>query len=99
MASIESFKEFLAEYYVSASPGTVVVPGEWYKDNVNSVNYVAKRQPMPEVIDTMFEDNEMFKHLNSLVMDKDFDEMLAKGAKSKDVIEYIKNWLMQRSNS
>jgi hypothetical protein len=99
MSSIESFDKFIAEYYISASPGTVVVPGEWYKDNVNSVNYVAKRQPMPEVIDTMFEDNEMFKHLNSLVMDKDFNEMVTKGAKSKDVIEYIKNWLMQKSNT
>jgi hypothetical protein len=99
MSSIESFKEFIAEYYISASPGTVVVPGEWYKDNVNSVNYVAKRQPLPQVIDPMFEDSEMFQHLNSLVMDKDFEEMVTKGAKSKEVVEYIKNWLLQRTNS
>lgn len=96
MSRIESFENFIAEYYISASPGSIVVPGEWYKDNVNSVNYVSKKQPLPQVIDPMFETDDVYLKLDELILDKDFDALIKKGeSSSKEIVQYIKNWLMQ----
>lgn len=94
MRTLESFENFIAEYYISASPGSVVVPGEWYKDNVNSVNYVAKTQPLPQVIDPMFETNEIYKQLDELSTHKDFIDLLAdKNNKPREIIDFIKTFL------
>jgi hypothetical protein len=98
MSKIESFENFIAEYYISAAPGSIVVPGEWYKDNVNSVNYVSKTQPLPQVVDTMFETDDVYLKLDQLILDKDFDMLIKKNdSSSKDIIQYIKNWLMQNA--
>lgn len=100
MRTVESFENFIAEFYVSASPGSVVVPGEWYKDNVNSVNYVDKKQPMPMIVDTMFETNDVYTYLDELTSHKDFNDLLSDKSKgSKHVIEFIKRWLDEKKVS
>jgi|688.fasta_scaffold2705103_1 hypothetical protein len=94
MRIVESFENYVAEYYISASPGSVVVPGEWYKDNVNSVNYVDKKQPLPMVIDPMFEKDKIYIHLDELSTNEDFVNLLrSEGLGAKKVIEFIKDWL------
>ena len=96
MSKIESFENFIAEYYISAAPGSIVVPGKWYKDNVNSVNYVSKTQPLPQVVDTMFETDDVYIKLDKLKSDEDFNSFIKKkDLSSKEIIEYIKNWLIQ----
>lgn len=48
----------LNEYWMSVSPGTVVVPGRWYETGVNSRNYRQTDMPLPYSIDPLFEDND-----------------------------------------
>jgi hypothetical protein len=63
--NLKSFDTFLLEFAGEGAPGSVVVPGEWYKNNVNSRNYhpVGKGQ-LPQVVDTLYQSTDRYSYLN-----------------------------------
>jgi hypothetical protein len=85
--TIKSFENFLYEYYISEAPGSVVVPGEWYKDNVNSRNYRPAYTQTPQVVDSMFQSTDLYNYLDTLGEEEEFTNMVKN---SKDVIRYLK---------
>lgn len=87
---IKSFENFLNEYYISAAPGSVVVPGEWYKDNVNSRNYRPAYTQTPQVVDSMFQSTDLYNYLDTLAEEEEFTNMVKNGEAPKDVIKYLK---------
>lgn len=89
-ASIKSFGNFINEYF-SVSPGSVEVPGQWYKDNVNSRNYRPAFTQMPVVVDTMYGSSDLYSYMDSLSEEEEFAEMLkTKHSNPKDIIKYLK---------
>jgi len=89
-SNIKSFGNFLNEYYISSAPGSVVVPGEWYKDSVNSRNYRPAYSQMPQVVDSMFQSTDLYNYLDTLAEEEEFNEMFKKGDAPSDVIKYLK---------
>jgi hypothetical protein len=87
---VKSFENFLNEYYISAAPGSVVVPGEWYKDNVNSRNYRPAYTQTPQVVDAMFQSTDLYNYLDTLAEEDEFNEMVKRGEAPKEVIKYVK---------
>ena len=86
MEIIKDFKNFLNEYQASVAPGTVVVPGDWYKDGVNSRNYKSFDNTMPHVVDPMMEDSEFESMLDDMKTDP---ELLGKIKGSVDPLEIL----------
>lgn len=79
------------EYWSSVAPGSVVVPGEWYKDNVNSRNYRPANTQMPAVVDTMYGSTDLYSYMDSLSEEDEFAEVLKqKHNNPKDIIKYLK---------
>ena len=87
---VKSFENFLNEYYISSAPGSVVVPGEWYKDNVNSRNYRPAYTQTPQVVDAMFQSTDLYNYLDTLAEEEEFTDMVKRGEAPKDVIKYVK---------
>ena len=87
---IKSFENFLNEYYISAAPGIVVVPGEWYKDNVNSRNYRPAYTQTPQVVDSMFQSTDLYNYLDTLAEEQEFSEMVKRGEAPKNLVKYLK---------
>jgi hypothetical protein len=89
--NIKSFGEYLLEYYTSDAPGSVVVPGEWYKDGVNSRNYRPAHVQTPQVVDAMFQTTDLYNYLDELSEEEEFVKILRDSGKSpKDIIKYVK---------
>lgn len=88
--NIKSFENFLNEYYVSEAPGSVVVPGEWYKDNVNSRNYRPAYTQMPQVVDAMFQTTDLYNYLDTLQEEQEFVAMLKNSDAPEKVVKYLK---------
>lgn len=73
---IKNFNKFLNEYWGSSAPGTVIVPGEWYKDSVNKRNYKPSNTTMPHIVDPILEDSEFISILDAIRDDeKTLDEL------------------------
>jgi hypothetical protein len=90
-ANIKSFEDFLLEYYVSEAPGSVVVPGEWYKDSVNSRNYRPAYTQMPQVVDAMFQTTDLYNYLDTLSEEEEFSKIVKENnGKPKQIIKYLK---------
>lgn len=89
-ARIKSFENFLAEYDNFESPGSVEVPGEWYKDNVNSRNYRPAYTQMPQVVDAMYQSNDVYNYLDTLSEEEEFGKILKDHKNPKDVTNYVK---------
>ena len=88
--TIKSFENFLNEYYISVAPGSVVVPGEWYKDNVNSRNYRPAYTQMPQVVDSMFQSTDLYNYLDTLQEEEEFKKMLENSEKPDKIVKYLK---------
>jgi len=86
MEKLKKFDGFLNEYWTSHAPGSVIVPGEWYKDGVNSRNYKPNNTTMPHVVDPILEDSEFEKFLDSMRTD---EELLGKIKGSSDPLEIL----------
>lgn len=93
--SIKSFEKFLNEYYISQAPGSVVVPGEWYKDNVNSRNYRPAYTQTPQVVDAMFQSTDLYNYLDSLAEEEEFNNMMESGKSSKEIMKYLKKRIQE----
>ena len=88
--NIKSFENFLNEYYISEAPGSVVVPGEWYKDNVNSRNFRPAYTQMPQVVDTMFQTTDLYNYLDTLQEEEEFVKMIENRDAPEKVVKYLK---------
>lgn len=88
--TIKSFENFLNEYYISEAPGSVVVPGEWYKDNVNSRNYRPAYTQMPQVVDSMFQTTDLYNYLDTLQEEEEFQAMLKNNEAPEKIVKYLK---------
>jgi hypothetical protein len=88
---IKSFENFIGEHWSAFAPGSVVVPGEWYKDNVNSRNYRPAYTQMPQVVDDLYNTTDLYSYLDELAEEEEFQKMLTKEHKdSKKVLKYVK---------
>ncbi len=89
--SIKSFEEFLKEHWSAFAPGSVVVPGEWYKDNVNSRNYRPAYTQMPSVVDDLYNTTDLYTYLDELAEEEEFQNMLKNDhTDSKKIVKYVK---------
>jgi hypothetical protein len=92
---MKSFSQFLNEDFF---PGTVEVPGDAYITQVNSRNYKAAHQPLPEVYDAMFEGAYFCDFLDECGKSENFSKFVGKGKKSpSDITGYLKEEFMQKS--
>jgi len=88
---IKSFENFLLEFYTSDAPGSVVVPGNWYKDTVNSRNYKPAHSQTPQVVDAMYQTTDLYNYLDTLEEEEEFNNILKDGKKGpKELIKYLK---------
>jgi hypothetical protein len=87
---IKGFGDFLLEYYNSVAPGSVVVPGEWYKDNVNSRNYRPAYTQLPDVVDSMFQTTDLYNYLDDLSEEEELNKLIKEGKNAKEIIKYVK---------
>ena len=76
---MKCFSDFLKEDFF---PGTVEVPGDAYVTQVNSRNYQAAHQPMPEVYDAMFEGSFFCKFLEECGKSETFNKFLSESKRS-----------------
>jgi len=87
---IKNFKIFLKEGI--DSPGSVDVPGQDYEVKVNSRNYTPVNQPLPEVVDAMFESSYFTDFLDNEGKSEEFNKFLDKKKRSgSQITEYLKN--------
>ena len=90
-SGIKSFEQFIKENWSAFAPGTVVVPGEWYKDNVNSRNYRPANTQMPQVVDDLYNTTDLYTYLDQLAEEEEFQKMLQSDhGDSKKIVKYVK---------
>jgi hypothetical protein len=91
---MKSFTQFLNEDFF---PGTVEVPGDAYVTKVNSRNYQAAHQPLPEVYDAMFEGAYFCDFLDECGKSEGFDKYIKGNKKSaSDITNYLKEEFLNR---
>lgn len=88
---INDFKLFLNEYWGSSAPGTVIVPGDWYKDSVSSRNYKPSNTNMPFVIDPVLEDSDFISIFDDLREDEDLLDKIKGSEDPLKIINMIEN--------
>ena len=90
-SGIKSFEQFIKEQWSAFAPGSVVVPGEWYKDNVNSRNYRPAYTQMPQVVDDLYNTTDLYTYLDELAEEEEFKKMLRSDhSDSKKIVKYVK---------
>jgi hypothetical protein len=93
---MKCFNDFLKEDFF---PGTVEVPGDAYITQVNSRNYQAAHQPMPEVYDAMFESAYFCDFLDECGKSESFNKFLGENKKSaSDITNHIKDSFLEKSS-
>jgi hypothetical protein len=93
---MKCFKDFLNEDFF---PGTVEVPGDAYLTQVNSRNYQAAHQPLPEIYDAMFEAGYFCDFLDECGKSESFNKFLSENKKSASAItDHIKASFMEKSS-
>jgi hypothetical protein len=92
---MKSFTQFLNEDFF---PGTVEVPGDAYITKVNSRNYQAAHQPLPEVYDAMFEGAYFCDFLDECGKSENFIKFVKENKKSPSHITgYLKDQFLENS--
>jgi hypothetical protein len=87
---IKNFKLFLREGI--DSPGSVDVPGQDYEVKVNSRNYTPANQPLPVVVDAMFESSYFTEFLDQEGKSEDFNKFLGgKKRSGSQITNYLKD--------
>ena len=85
---VKSFENYIQE---SFPPGVVEVPGQRYKDNVNSRNYRPAHTQMPSVVDDLYNRTDLYTYLDQLAEEEEFQKMLSSNDKdSKKIVNYVK---------
>jgi hypothetical protein len=97
MKNIKNFKDCVNEWL--DAPGSVDVPGNEYAPRVNSRNYTPARQPLPEVVDAMYEASYFHEFLDNEGKSEEFNNFLSESKRSgSDVAEYIKGSFNEKSS-
>ena len=90
MENLKKYNQFILEWI--DSPGSVDVPGQDYDAKVNSRNYTPAHQPLPEVVDAMFEKSYINDFLDNAGKSEEFNKFLKEGTKSgSEITDYIKD--------
>jgi len=90
MENLKKYGQFILEWI--DSPGSVDVSGQDFETKVNSRNYTPARQPLPEVVDGMFEKSYFNKFLDDAGKSEEFNKFLKEGNKTgSEVTDYIKD--------
>ena len=95
-AFVKNFGKYLNEYWISVSPGSVVVPGEWYKDSVNSKNYRPVNTNLPDIIDPMFEEDEMTGIFSSMKKDEELTKKIKGSSDPIEIIDIIGEYIISK---
>lgn len=89
---MKNYLDFINEYWEDTSPGTVVVPGEWYRDNVNSRNYKPFNTQIPQIVDPLLErDIDISMVLKTLKEDKNLYHIIQNTKNPHKIIDIIIN--------
>jgi hypothetical protein len=95
MKNIKSLTDFLNEDF---DPGTVQVPGDAYVTQVNSRNYQAAHQPLPQVLDPMYESSYFCEFLDECGKSENFDKFLKESKRSAvDIAGHIKENFLSKN--
>jgi len=85
----KNLTQFLNEWL--DSPGSVDVPGQNLEVKVNSRNYTPVHQPMPEVIDAMYEATYFHES-------EEFNKFLKKKRSGREITSYIKDSFKEKAS-
>ena len=86
---IKKYQEFLKEWL--DSPGSIDVPGQNTEIRVNSRNYKPENQPLPQVIDAMYEASYINEFLDNQGKSEEFNKFLEEDKRrGSDITEYLK---------
>jgi len=97
MKNLKNISDFLNEWL--DSPGSIDVPGQNSEIRVNSRNYKTQNQPLPEVVDAMFEASYFHDFLDEEGKSEKFNKFLDGGKKSgAQITNYIKDSFKERSS-
>ena len=92
---MKCFNDFLKEDFF---PGTVEVPGDAYITQVNSRNYQAAHQPMPEVYDAMFEGSHFCRFLEECGKSETFNKFLSESKRSgSEITGHLKDSFLEKT--
>lgn len=96
MENIKNFRDCVNEWL--DAPGSIDVPGNEYAPRVNSRNYTPAHQPLPEIVDPMFEASYFHQFLDDEGKSEEFNKFLADGKKSgAQVTSYIKDSFKEKA--
>jgi hypothetical protein len=95
MRNIKSLTDFLNEDF---DPGTVQVPGDAYVTQVNSRNYQPSHQPLPQVLDPMYEGSYFCDFLDECGKSENFTKFVKEKRKSPaEITNYLKEEFINNS--
>jgi len=95
MKNIKTLNDFLNEDF---DPGTVQVPGDAYVTQVNSRNYQPAHQPLPQVLDPMYESSYFCEFLDEHGKSEDFEKFLKESKRSGvDITAHIKENFLSKN--
>jgi hypothetical protein len=95
MKNIKSLTDFLNEDF---DPGTVQVPGDAYVTRVNSRNYQSAHQPLPQVLDPMYEGSYFCDFLDECGKSEKFTSIVKEKRKSPtEITNYLKEEFLSNS--
>jgi len=96
MGKIKRLNDFLNE---DSDPGTVHVPGDAYVTQVNSRNYQAAHQPLPQVFDPMYESSYFCDFLDECGKSETFDKFLKESRRSAtEITGHIKENFINKNS-
>lgn len=82
--NIKGFTEFINEFAGAGGPGSVSVPGEWYKNSVNSRNYhPIGRGQLPQVVDGLYQSTDRYSYLDGDGRDGEYSRPTLKRRKKR----------------
>lgn len=92
----KNLTQFLNEWL--DSPGSVEVPGQNLEVRVNSRNYTPVHQPMPEVVDAMYEATYFHDFLDKEGKSEEFNKFLKKKRSGSEITSYIKDSFKEKAS-
>lgn len=97
MKNLKNISEFLNEWL--DSPGSIDVPGQNSEIRVNSRNYKTQNQPLPDVVDAMYEASYFHDFLDQEGKSESFNKFLDEGKKSgAQITNFIKDSFKEKSS-
>jgi hypothetical protein len=90
---MKDFKQFLLTEWLD-SPGSIDVPGQNTEIRVKSRNYNSTNPQLPEVVDSLFEANDVYDFLDEHGNSEDFNKFIKEKKRSgRQITDHIKEKL------